>query len=74
MESTPTEPAGAEIRHADGRVTKCTLVRDGDDPDDGLARWIAIAPAETLLGSGDSFFVAVLPGRTKVRVEVAVAD
>jgi hypothetical protein len=61
-----TEPRGVRIRHTDGSVSECSLVRDPDDDRKGNAQWIAIPEPGTVLRNGDSLSVDVLPGRTVV--------
>lgn len=63
----PPPPEGVRIRHADGRVTDCTVRRDPDGCTEGMARWIAVPPEGTVLVPGaDTVTIDVLPPRTSV--------
>jgi hypothetical protein len=64
-----TEPRGVRIRHADGRVTDCAIIRDPQDDEDGLAQWMAVAPDGTVFTPpGDAVTVEFLPARSAIRL------
>jgi hypothetical protein len=59
------------IRHADGRVTECAVVRDPEDSPDGLTQWIAVPPDGTVFVPGDGeVTVDFMPARSGLTVQV----
>ncbi len=69
----PEEPRGVRIRHADGRVTECAIVRDPEDSPDGLTMWIAEPPPGTVFTPGADVLTAdLLPGRSGLTVRATV--
>lgn len=61
------------IRHADGRVTECAIVRDPEDSPDGLTQWIAEPPSGTVFTPGaDTLTADLLPGRSVLTLRVTL--
>ena len=66
-------PRGVRIRHPDGSVSECTLMRDPEDQD-GCAQWIAVPPEGTVAGIGEHHLeVDYLPAYTGISVMMPVA-
>jgi hypothetical protein len=67
-------PSGVRIRHPDGSVSECALMRDPDDQD-GCAQWIAVVPEGTVAGAGEHRLeVDYLPAYTGISVMMPVRD
>lgn len=68
---TGTEPRGVRIRHGDGTISECVLVREPGRR--RIARWMAVPPDGTVFDpAADSLQVDLLPARTSVMVPLAV--
>jgi hypothetical protein len=71
----PEEPRGVRIRHADGRVTECAIVRDPEDSPDGLTQWVAVPPPGTVFTPGtDKLTADLFPGRSKLTIRADLPD
>jgi hypothetical protein len=63
------------IRHADGRVTECAVIRDPEDSPEGLTQWIAEPPPGTVFTPGaDELTVELLPARSDLTFRVDLPD
>jgi hypothetical protein len=68
-------PAGVRIRHDDGSVSECVLVRDPENDRDGNAQWIAVPPEGTRVDIGEHRLeVDFLPAHTGISVMVPVRE
>ena len=58
-----SEPHGVRIRHGDGRISECALLRDPDDDPEGRAQWLAQLPPGVVMdvAAGDVLAIAYLP-------------
>lgn len=60
------------IRHADGRVTECAIVRDPEDSPDGLTMWLAEPPPGTVFTGADRLTADLLPGRSGLTLRLVL--